>query len=181
MQSAKKELILNFNQKLFLVVFLALIISFFLFFKNLFFQPILLLKSFGELSLDPEIAFANEKPTFLEFYAEWCEVCKDMAPKLAEIREEYKKDINFVFLNVDNPKWENYIRKFEVNGIPQLNLFDSNNNLITTFIGRHEENKIRESIENINREINSNKKVFNSDFSTFKADKNSQITARSHG
>ena len=93
-------------------------------FRNLFFQSTYLLKSFGELSVEPEIAFKNNKPTFLEFYAEWCEVCKEMAPKVLALKEEYQKDVNFVFLNVDNQKWENYIRKFDVNGIPQVNLFD---------------------------------------------------------
>ena len=77
-------------------------------------------KSFGELSVEPEIAFKNNKPTFLEFYAEWCEVCKEMAPKVSSLKEEYEKDINFVFLNVDNQKWDNYVRKFEVNGILKL-------------------------------------------------------------
>jgi len=69
-------------------------------FRNLFFQSTYLLKSFGELSVEPEIAFKNNKPTFLEFYAEWCEVCKEMAPKVYALKEEYEKDINFVFLNV---------------------------------------------------------------------------------
>ena len=33
------------------------------------------------------------------------------------------------FLNVDNQKWDNYIRKFAVNAIPQVNLFDRKGNL----------------------------------------------------
>ena len=49
-------------------------------------------------------------------------VCKEMSPTVAALKEEYEKDINFVFLNVDNQKWNNYIRKFDVNGIPQVNL-----------------------------------------------------------
>ena len=117
-----------------------------LLFRNIFFQSTYLLKSFGESSVDPEIAFNNNKPTFLEFYAEWCEVCKEMAPKVYALREEYEKDVNFVFLNVDNQKWDNYIQKFNVNGIPQVNLFDKNSNLISTLIGKQNEIKIRESL-----------------------------------
>ena len=52
------------------------------------------------------------------------EVCKEMAPQVSTFKDEYEKDINFVFLNVDNQKWANYIQKFAVNGIPQVNLFD---------------------------------------------------------
>ena len=125
MQSESNESLLNTNLKVILVLSIAVVISSLILFKNLFFQSTFLLKTFGELSVDPEIAFKNNKPTFLEFYAEWCEVCKEMAPKVSSLKEEYDKDINFVFLNVDNQKWDNYIRKFEVNGIPQVNLFDT--------------------------------------------------------
>ena len=146
MQSENIEPLLNKNLKVVLIFFIALIIIFLILFRNLFFQSTYLLKSFGELSVDPEIAFKNNKPTFLEFYAEWCEVCKEMAPKVSAFKDEYEKDINFVFLNVDNQKWDNYIRQFSVNGIPQVNLFDEKGNLISTFIGKQEEKRIRQSI-----------------------------------
>ena len=76
MQSESRQPVLNKNLKaIFVMLFVVIIISLILF-RNLFFQSTYLLKSFGELSVDPEIAFKNTKPTFLEFYAEWCEVCK---------------------------------------------------------------------------------------------------------
>ena len=75
MQTGNQESFLNIFQKSFLIFFFVLIIVSLIVFKNLFFQPTILLKSFGEFSVDPEIAFKNNKPTFLEFYAEWCEIC----------------------------------------------------------------------------------------------------------
>jgi len=65
--------------------------------ENLFFKSTYLLKSFGELSVEPEIAFTNNKPTFLEFFAEGCEVCKEMAPQVSAFKDEYEKDINFEY------------------------------------------------------------------------------------
>jgi len=150
-QSESREPILKTNLKIMLVLIISIVIISMLFFKNLFFKSTYLLKSFGELSVDPEIAFTNNKPTFLEFYAEWCEVCKEMAPQVSSFKDEYEKDINFVFLNVDNQKWSNYISKFSVNGIPQINLFDKKGNLISTFIGKQNEIKIRESINNLEK------------------------------
>ncbi len=129
MQAESKKPFLYTNLKAILAVSITVVVISLFLFKNLFFQSTFLLKKFGELSVDPQIAFKNNKPTFLEFYAEWCEVCKEMAPKISSLKEEYEKDINFVFLNVDNQKWDNYIRKFEVNGIPQVNLFDKKGNL----------------------------------------------------
>ena len=181
MQSERKEQLLNTNLKVisFLVI-TAILISIVLF-RNLFFQSVYLLKSFGELSVDPEIAFKNNKPTFLEFYAEWCEVCKEMAPKVSTLKEEYENDINFVFLNVDNQKWDNYIRKFEVNGIPQINLFDRKGNLISTFIGKQEEVIIRDSIDQLDREPKTYGKNINSELTMLKESKNTEFKPRSHG
>ena len=181
MQSEDRKPLLNTNLKLILILFITVVLIFFVFFRNLFFQSTYLLKSFGELSVDPEIAFRNNKPTFLEFYAEWCEVCKEMAPKVSDLKDEYEQDINFVFLNVDNQKWENYIRKFEVNGIPQVNLFDSKGNLKSTFRGKQDELTIRESIFNLEREAETQEEIINTEFSAIKKVKNYENTPRSHG
>jgi len=104
-----------------------------------------------------------------------------MAPKVYALKEEYDKDINFVFLNVDNQKWDSYIRKFNVNGIPQVNLFDSNGNLVSTFIGKQEELKIRDSIDKIESETKSQEDIYNSEFSEIKENKNNEVSPRSHG
>ena len=181
MQSESNDPLLNTNLKAILVLSIAVVIVSLVLFKNLFFQSTFLLNTFGELSVDPEIAFKNNKPTFLEFYAEWCEVCKEMAPKISVIKEEYERDINFVFLNVDNQKWGNYIRKFNVNGIPQVNLFDRKGNLISTFIGKQDEKTIRNSIDKIKREANSNEENINTEFSVIKENNNNKINPRTHG
>ncbi|OUL43811.1 thioredoxin, partial [Prochlorococcus sp. HOT_208_60] len=152
MQSESQGQILKKNLKTILVLIISIVMVSLLLFRNFFFKSTYLLKSFGELSVDPDIAFTNNKPTFLEFYAEWCEVCKEMAPQISALKDEYETDINFVFLNVDNQKWGNYIQKYAVNGIPQLNLFDKKGNLISTFIGKQDEMRIRESINNLEKE-----------------------------
>ena len=181
MQSESREPLLNPNFKAILVLLIAVVIISLVLFRNIIFQSTYLLKSFGELSVDPEIAFKNNKPTFLEFYAEWCEVCKEMAPKVSSLKEEYEKDFNFVFLNVDNQKWDNYIRKFDVNGIPQVNLFDKKGNLISTFIGKQEEFTIRDSIDQIEKEAKSHEEIINNEFSILKENNKNKVNPRSHG
>ena len=171
----------NKNLKVILPFFIVILIVSSILFRNLFFQSTYLLRSFGELSIDPEIAFTNNKPTFLEFYAEWCEVCKEMAPKVSALKEEYEEDINFVFLNVDNQKWSKYIRKFDVNGIPQVNLFDIKGNLKSTLIGRQEESTIREFISDLEKEGESRGEILNYKISAIKNNNNNEVTPRSHG
>ena len=181
MQSESRDQLLNANLKVALVLLITFVLVSLVLFRNLFFQSTYLLKSFGELSVDPEIAFKNNKPTFLEFYAEWCEVCKEMAPQVSALKDEYEKEINFVFLNVDNQKWGNYIQKFAVNGIPQVNLFDKKGNLISTFIGKQDEIKIRESINNLEKQEKPYEEIINAEFSTIQENKNNEVSPRSHG
>ena len=181
MQSESREPLLNKNSKAIIVLLISISIVSLFFLRNLFFQSNYLLKSFGELSVDPEIAFKNNKPTFLEFYAEWCEVCKEMAPKVSALKDEYEKDINFVFLNVDNQKWDKYISKYAVNGIPQVNLFDRKGKLISTFIGKQEEKTIKESIDLLGKEAVSGEEILNAEFSVIKENKNHEVAPRSHG
>ena len=181
MQSESQEPISKTNFKIMLFLIISIVIISVLLFKNLFLKSTYLLKSFGELSVDPEIAFTNNKPTFLEFYAEWCEVCKEMAPQVSALKDEYEKDINFVFLNVDNQKWGSYIQKFSVNGIPQVNLFDKKGNLVSTFIGKQDEIKIRESINNLEKAENPYEEVINAEFSIIQENKKNEVNPRSHG
>ena len=181
MKSESKEFLLNTNPKAIIALLIAFFIISLVLFRNLFFQSTYLLKSFGELSVDPKIAFKNNKPTFLEFYAEWCEVCKEMAPKISALKDEYEEDINFVFLNVDNQKWNNYIRKYEVNGIPQVNLFDNQGNLISTFIGKQEEITIKDSINQLQGEAKFQEDIVNAQFSLIKDKNKHEVSPRSHG
>ena len=136
-------------KRIILILVSIFFIAFILFFKTTIFKSTLQLRNFSNLSMDPEIAFTNGKPTYLEFYAEWCEICKEMASEVTELKEDFDSEINFVFLNVDNPKWDKFIKQFKVNGIPQINFFDSNSKLQATFTGLQEEETLKNSINNI--------------------------------
>ena len=143
---SKKIYSSNNLQKIILALFVLFFIPFIFFFKSSIFQSTLQLRNFGNLSMDPEIALTNGNPTYLEFYAEWCEICKEMAPEVTKLKKDFDNEINFVFLNVDNPKWEKFIKKFKVNGIPQINIIDSHSNLQATFTGLQEEKTLKDSM-----------------------------------
>ena len=63
----------------------------------------------------------------------------------------------------------------------RVNLFDEKGNLISTFIGKQDEIKIRESINNFQREENPYEEIMNAEFSIFQENKKNGINPRSHG
>jgi thiol-disulfide isomerase/thioredoxin len=82
-----------------------------------------------------DLALKNNKPTLMEFYANWCTSCQAMAPDLAVIKTQFSDQINFSMLNVDNTKWLPEVTKYRVDGIPHFVFFDSHGQVLAQAIG----------------------------------------------
>ncbi|CAH2076341.1 unnamed protein product [Thlaspi arvense] len=94
------------------------------------------LKDLTASALPYEEALSNGKPTVVEFYADWCEVCRELAPDVYKIEQQYKDKVNFVMLNVDNTKWEQELDEFGVEGIPHFAFLDREGNEEGNVVGR---------------------------------------------
>lgn len=63
----------------------------------------------------------SNKIVLVDFWAEWCNPCKILAPILEEIAQEYKDKLVVAKINIDkNPK---IAPKYSIRGIPALLLF----------------------------------------------------------
>ncbi len=122
---SNEEQDLNSSQRLLLVLLSICLVISLLFFKNGF-KPNLTLDELARNSPFPEEALSNGRPTIIEFYADWCEACKKMAPSMISVKKRNENKLDFVLLDVDNPQWIDLIDKYDVNGIPQLDFFDKN-------------------------------------------------------
>ena len=88
-------------------------------------HPAAPLEQLARQSLDLPVALGDGRPTLVEFYADWCEACRAMAPAMASVEQEHHGALDVVLLNVDNPRWQPEIDRYDVNGIPQLELFNA--------------------------------------------------------
>lgn len=98
-------------------------------------HPAAPLERLARQSPDLTTALNNGRPTLVEFYADWCEACRTMAPAMETIEQKRRGTLDVVLLNVDNPRWQPELERYAVNGIPQLELFDAGGHSVGRSIG----------------------------------------------
>ncbi|MCB0807437.1 MAG: thioredoxin [Bacteroidales bacterium] len=65
-----------------------------------------------------EWKFEGDKPCIIDFYADWCQPCKMVAPILEELSDEYKGQIDIY--KVDTEAEQELAAAFGIRSIPSL-------------------------------------------------------------
>lgn len=92
------------------------------------------------------LAYSQQTPVLVDFWAEWCQPCRVLGPMLAKLAEEAQGAFRLAKVNVDeNP---NLALRYAVRSIPAVKAF-RNGQMIAEFFGVQPETRLREFLRSV--------------------------------
>lgn len=88
------------------------------------------------------------RPTVIDFYAKWCQPCRDMDKALEKAHQTYGEKINIMKVDIDDPKNDKIIEQYEVSPIPTVIFLNSEGEVVTYTIG-YAENNVTDGLKKI--------------------------------
>ncbi len=99
----------------------------------------------SEDNFESQVVKGNQ-PALVDFWADWCQPCKMLAPIVEELADEYKDKVLVGKLNVDdNPS---IATQFGIRGIPTLLLF-KDGQVVQQMVGVKSKAEIKKLIDDM--------------------------------
>jgi len=86
------------------------------------------------------------KLTIVDFHADWCGPCKQLAPVLDEVSNQAGGDFEIFKVDVDSEEYKDFTAQYMIMSIPTV-LFFKEGKMIHHFIGLYDKEAILEMIE----------------------------------
>lgn len=101
-------------------------------------------------TIDDFINNEYDLPVFIDLWAEWCMPCKRIAPVIKQLEEEYRGQMLFAKLDVDNNT--ETASKYQITSIPRFIIF-YNGQVRDSFVGALAKEKFKQKIDQVLEEI----------------------------
>ncbi|OFX84318.1 MAG: thioredoxin [Bacteroidetes bacterium GWF2_33_16] len=85
----------------------------------------------------------DTKPVLVDFYADWCQPCKMVAPILKQVKDQMGDNVKVIKINVDNNPVVS--AKYNIRSIPTLILF-KNGQIMWNKVGVASANEIIQKV-----------------------------------
>jgi len=103
------------------------------------------LKQVSDASFEADVLKADQ-PVLVDFWAEWCGPCKQIAPALEEIAKDMEGQVTIPKINIDQNGGTP--TKYGVRGIPTLMLF-KNGQVAATKVGAMPKTALQEWVKSV--------------------------------
>jgi len=94
-------------------------------------QPVEVISHGAQVDINKHLALGNV--TIVDFYADWCGPCRQLAPSLEQMA---RTDPEIALRKIDIVNWKTAVaRQFNVHSIPQVNVYSRGGRLVGTVVG----------------------------------------------
>jgi len=98
-----------------------------------------------DTNFDQEV-LSSDKPTLVDFWAEWCRPCKMLAPTIEELANEYAGRLKVGKVDTDSSRQA--AMKFGISAIPTLILF-KDGKLVKKMVGLQSKKDLKAAIDSL--------------------------------
>lgn len=89
------------------------------------------------------------KPTVINFYAAWAAPCKKLDDVMSKYKQEHAKDLNFMKVDVDDPKNDQLVDQYEVSPVPTVVFLNNEGEVVSYSVGFSGESSVQNGIKKI--------------------------------